>query len=211
MRTTNWMPALLVLAGAVAHAGETEPGPAAIEQFRTFTSELDSLSAAFEQRVYGERGRLEETSTGTVKLKAPDLLRWNYREPFPQLIVADGDQVWIHDRELDQITVREQRDATAETPLAVLTDPGDLEQHFEVDCGPAAGDMAWLELRPRGDASDFRLVRIGMRAGALRRMVLEDKLGQVTEIDFSDVRRNPELDPAAFEFEPPDGVDVLQG
>ena len=211
MNITNWISAALVAAVAAGAAHKAAAGGTAMEQFRIFTNGLQSLSAGFEQRVYGDSGRLEETSSGTVQLKAPDLLRWEYREPFPQLIVADGDQVWIHDRELDQITVREQRPASTETPLAVLTDPDRLEQQFKVDAGGVAEGLAWLELRPRDERSDFRRVRIGMREGGLQRMVLEDTLGQVTVIEFTDVRRNPELDAGVFQFEPPDGVDVLQG
>ena len=211
MRITNWIVAALVAVAVTISADEPEGGTEPMEQFRQFTVDLQSLSAEFKQRVYGDGGRLEETSSGTVKLQAPELLRWEYREPFPQLIVADGEQVWMHDRELDQITVREQRPASAETPLAVLTDPEDLRQQFRVDVAEARDGLAWLELRPRDERSDFRLVRIGMRGGCLQRMVLEDKLGQVTEIDFSNVRRNPELDSGVFQFEPPDGVDVLQG
>jgi len=211
MHITNWISAALVAAIAAGAAHKAAAGGTAMEQFRSFTNGLQSLSAGFEQRVYGDSGRLEETSSGTVKLQAPDLLHWQYREPFPQLIVADGERVWVHDRELDQITVREQRPASAETPLVVLTDPDRLEQQFKVDAAGVEDGLAWLELRPRDERSDFRQVRVGMREGSLQRMVLEDKLGQVTEIEFTNVRRNPELDAGVFEFEPPDGVDVLQG
>ena len=57
--------------------------------------------------------------------------------------------------------------------------------------------------------SDFQELRVGIAGGVLRRMVLVDRLGQTTRLDFERIERNPRLDSRGFSFTPPPGVDVV--
>lgn len=191
----------------------------ALNQLQTFTDGLDSFSADFTQSAYDPQGRLEETSSGILRLSKPNLLHWKYTEPFPQLIVADGQRVWSYDIELEQITVREQSDAQAQSPLTLLTDPEKLYKSFTLRNLGAENGLSWLEMLPRDDAAnesgissnDFARILIGMQSGQLRVMALEDTLGQSTRIEFVDGARNIAVEPQWFNFVPPDGVDVLEG
>ncbi len=190
-----------------------------LNQLDAFTRGLSSFSADFNQQVYDPQGRLEETSSGVLHLRQPNLLHWKYIQPFPQLIVADGAQVWSYDIELEQITVREQSDAQAQSPLTLLTDPDRLYQSFTLRNLGIRDDMAWLEMLPRDDrsnesgisSSDFARILVAMQDGELKSMALEDTLGQSTEIQFLQGQRNIELDDELFSFTPPEGIDVLEG
>lgn len=181
--------------------------PPAITEFR---QDLDGLKGHFVQRVFDAQGNQREESSGTVALKAPRLFRWEYEQPFPQLIVADGDHVWIHDPDLEQVTVRPQGLEEQQSPLAVLIDPGLLERQFEVTDAGSEDGLQWVELRPRGeDDRGFEHARLGFRGSELVRMQLLDMLGQQTVMDFSDWRRNPDFAPGYFAFVPPEGTDVV--
>lgn len=190
-----------------------------LTQFEAFTQDLATFSADFSQQVYDAQGRLEETSTGVLHLSQPNLLYWQYLEPFPQLIVADGNKVWSHDIELEQITVRDQSGAQTQSPLTLLTDTDKLYRSFTLRDLGTEGELVWLEMVPRDDpandsgisSSDFARIVVAMRDGQLFRMALEDTLGQSTQIEFNEPKRNAELDGNIFVFSPPEGVDVLDG
>ena len=114
---------LLALASATAHAG-------AREQLDVFSKDIQGLSANFSQRVFDSRGDLKESSSGKVQLQAPRQFRWEYLKPFPQLLVADGDHIWIYDPDMEQVTVRQQSLEEQNSPLAMLIDPAEMERQF---------------------------------------------------------------------------------
>ena len=175
-----------------------------------FTRDLQGLRGRFVQRVFDPEGNQREESSGSVALQAPRQFRWEYEQPFPQLIVADGDHVWIYDPDLEQVTVRVQSYEEQQSPLAVLIDPGQLQRQFEVGQGGRAEGLEWVELTPRAeDDQGVRTARLGFSGTELRRMELEDALGQKTRIEFSGWRRNPAFAADTFVFTPPDGVDVV--
>jgi outer membrane lipoprotein carrier protein len=174
-----------------------------------FARDVRGLEGRFEQRVLDSDGREIEHSSGRVAIAAPRQFRWEYESPFPQLIVADGQQVWIYDPDLEQVTVRQQSDEEQASPLAALIEPGALERQFHIDEGAVADGMQWLRLRPRGDEAVFAEAELGLRDGELLEMHLTDTLGQRTEIGFSDWVRNPAFPPRTFRFVPPAGVEVV--
>jgi outer membrane lipoprotein carrier protein len=195
--------ALCLLAASAAQAG-------AREQLAAFTRGARGLSANFEQQVLDPQGRVGERSSGSVSLALPRQFRWEYRQPFPQTIVADGDRVWIHDPDLEQVTVRNQSFAEQNSPLAALLDPGQLDRQFRVRELPAAGGMQWLELLPRSAEDEgFANARLGFGAAGLARMEWTDGLGQRTVVIFGGWRRNPGFAAGTFRFVPPPGVEVV--
>ncbi len=102
-----------------------------VEALNRFSKDLKGLEGAFEQTVFDDRGTQREQSQGRIALSLPRLFRWQYETPFPQLIVADGDHVWIFDPDLEQVTVRKQALEEQSSPLAVLIDPAELERQFK--------------------------------------------------------------------------------
>lgn len=174
-----------------------------------FADGLVALEGRFEQQVFNGDGSLRETADGTVALQAPRQFRWHYLEPYEQLVVADGSHVWLHDVDLEQVTVRRQADQEAESPLVVLTDPGSLDRRYRVEEAGRHDGLDWLTLVPLQDDGSFRQARLALGADGLERMQLEDSLGGRTEIRFSHWRRNPPLDAGQFRFRPPEGVDLV--
>lgn len=196
--------ALLLLLPALAHAGPAR------DRLESFANGLESLRGDFVQQVYDVEGRLDETSEGSLALQAPRRFRWAYEAPYPQLIVADGDNVWIHDEDLEQVTVKKQSLEEAQSPLTVLTDLSQLERDYTVTESGEKDGLQWLTLVPKAEESSFRKAMLGFDGDArLGRMVLEDTLGQRNEIAFSHWETNPKLDASTFRFVPPDGVDVV--
>lgn len=203
LRATLLLACLATLASGSALAG-------AREQMATFTKGLKGLDARFEQRVYDPNGRQSDLSSGSVKLSAPRLFRWEYLKPAPQLIVADGDHIWIHDPDLEQVTVRNQSFEEQGSPLAVLIDPTELDRQYKVSEGGKANGLKWLVLLPKkADEAPFQKARLGFGATGLVRMELHDALGQRTVIGFSPWQRNPRFAAGTFKFIPPAGTDVV--
>ena len=196
---------LLALALTFACAAHAD----SIERFKTFVRTTQSARADFEQRVYGREGRLTQESKGSFVFQRPGRFRWTYAKPVDQVIVGDGERVWIHDRDLNQVTVRRLSKALGSTPAALLAGASDVEKAFSLtDAGTREG-LEWLEARPKEAEAGFERIRMGFGASGLEAMELTDNFGQTTRLRFSNVQRNPKLDAAEFRFEPPKGADVL--
>jgi outer membrane lipoprotein carrier protein len=178
-------------------------------QLERFSDQLDTLHAQFEQQVIGTDGVTGDSSSGEVWLRRPGLFRWEYGGDFPEVVVADGKNIWIYDEVLEQVTVKDQSQVAMNSPLSLLIDLGQLDEQFEVREAGASDQWQLLELRPRNMESDFERILLGLNDDSLQLMVMEDAFGLRTEINFVEVERNPELDPGLFTFVPPDSADVI--
>jgi len=172
-----------------------------------FLDNLGTLQAKFEQSVLDQSHNQAERFQGVFYLRRPGQFRWDYSEPYEQLIVADGDRIWLYDSDLDQVSHRSQKDALSGTPAQLLSDASPIEDNFEViDIGKSQG-MAWVELIPRDKESQFVRILLAFMGQELRRMEMADQFGQVTRFQFYDIQRNLELPDELFEFTPPEGSD----
>jgi outer membrane lipoprotein carrier protein len=191
------------LASGTAMAGE------ALERLQRFTDDLRSLQAGFVQTRYDEDDRPIRESQGVAWLQRPGLFRWAYREPYEQTIVADGERLWIHDADLEQVTVRKMERALATAPIMLLSGREPLSEQFEMrDLGEREG-LLWVELRPKVQDTDFRRIFLGLNDETLKVMELRDRFDQATQIRFHHVEMNTDIDPSRFEFTPPEGADVI--
>lgn len=179
------------------------------EQLDHFIQEVETFQASFEQTLYDADSQPLQTRTGTLKLKRPGRFIWDYDGEGAQQIIADGDRIWLYDRDLDQVTVNAIDERIAGTPLVLLMRSAPLDEAFEVSELGEAENIQWLELTPRSESSDFQQVFIGMNEAGLAAMELRDNFDQATQIRFSDFQAGVELDDALFEFEVPEGVDVI--
>ena len=194
----------LALSSTVAVAG---PGREAIQRF---SSGLESLDGRFVQQVFDAQGNAGERSEGRISLKAPRQFRWEYESPYAQLVLADGDHLWLYDPDLEQVTVRVQSYEEQSSPLAALIDPGELDRQFIVKEGGVGSGVTWVELAARKpEEAAVRSARLGFDGTGLARMVFEDQLGQRTEVQFVAWERNRPLPSDLFRFIPPEGVDVV--
>lgn len=192
---------------AVCVNGTEQDGSTRLEQF---LRGLDTYQAEFTQTLLNEDDQELETSHGTVYLERPGKFRWHYTDPYSQYLISDGHTLWVYDEDLEQVTIRDIDASLENTPAAILGGDLDIDKYYRVhELGREADGADWMELVPRADDSQYRSVRLGFRDGQLVRMILFDSLGQMTDMRFSDSRRNPGLDETLFHFEPPDGVDVI--
>jgi outer membrane lipoprotein carrier protein len=195
-------------AGAVTMAS-TAGDVAAQKRVEQALGELHSLRSQFEQTLAGSRGEVLERAGGTLYLEKPNRFRWDYTSGVRQVIVSDGERIWLYDQELDQVTVRALGQSLAATPAMLLSGTGRVSDSFRVsDLGRYEG-LDWVKLLPKTADTDFREIRLGFATRELARMTLKDKLGQSTELKFISLERNPKLDAALFHFVPPSGVDVI--
>jgi len=203
----RWLPLLLALA-VTAAASDPAADAAAARRVESALGALTSLRAAFRQSVTDAEGRLIEEAEGTMALARPGKFRWDYRVP-EQVIVSDGRTVWFHDVELEQVTIRAAAETLQGTPALLLAGDAGLSAEFAIADAGTDGGLAWSRLTPRRADGDFRELRLGFAGPELRRMLLLDRLGQVTRLEFERIERNPRLDVSLFTFVPPAGVDVV--
>lgn len=197
---------LLVLLAMLA---ATAAQASAIERFNAYLRTTESARADFRQQVYDREGRQVQAASGSFSFLRPGRFRWKYDKPVDQLIVGDGSRVWIYDRDLGQVTVRKLSSALGSTPAALLAGSADIEKAFELSEAGRRDGLEWLEARPRAREAGFERILLGFGVSGVEAMELQDHFGQKTVLRFSNVVRNPKLDPSDFRFEPPAGVDVL--
>ncbi|WP_166207241.1 outer membrane lipoprotein chaperone LolA [Cognatiluteimonas telluris] len=195
---------------AIAFCATTSAFAGARDDLTAFTKGLKGLDGHFSQQVFDANGKLKETSSGRVALSTPRLFRWEYTKPYEQLIVADGSRVWVYDPDLQQVTRRAQGPAEQNSPLAALVDPARLDKDYRITDAGSEGGLDWLQLAPK-QASDtgFKSARLGFNAQGLATMQVIDALGQKTQIDFSQWKRNPTFAAGTFRYVPAKGVDVV--
>jgi len=174
-----------------------------------FAKDIKSVSADFEQHVADPNKHADKVSHGNMALKAPRQFRWDVTAPYKQLIVADGEKVWIYDPDLEQVTVRAQGTEEAHSPLTVLTDLSQLDRDFLTSEQGERDGLVWLRLKSKDKEPQFEYADLGFDTAGLAKMAFKDTLGNSTEIHFSHWQRNPALPPAEFTFTPPKGVDVI--
>jgi outer membrane lipoprotein carrier protein len=170
---------------------------------------LATWSADFAQTIDDGHGKVARSAAGKLYLQKPGRFRWDYAQPSEQLILADGKQIWFYDKDLQQANVRNMDASLANTPAVLLSGGGSLSSQFDVTALPPSDGLQWYQLIPKHADTDFQLVRIGFRSGDLASMFLADKLNQVTQLTFSNPKRNAKFAPDLFTFVPPAGVDVI--
>ena len=195
---------LLVLSATAVRAD-------AVDRLRQFLETTKLMRADFSQTVLPKNGRKPQFSSGSMAIARPHKFRWQIEKPYPQLIVGDGEKVWLHDPELNQVTVKKQGAALAGSPAALLAGEGIavLEKSFVLKDAGLRDGLEWLDATPKNTDSGFEKVRIGFAGAELRAMELTDSFGQQTSLLFSKVEKNPALPVSTFRFVPPKGADVL--
>jgi len=196
----------VLLSTTFSNADEPASARAELEQF---AAGLERFQAGFTQTVKSADGRIQDQTQGEVWLQKPDKLRWVYSGEFPEIIVADGKNIWVYDESLEQVTVKPQSEEATDSPLMILADPSKLDRQFQVtELGEFEG-MNLLQLKSLDSESEFDRILLGLVAGEIRLMAMEDAFGQRTEIHFENVLVNQPVDPGLFRFTPPEGTDVI--
>ena len=181
---------------------------ASVDRFQSYLRTTQSARGDFEQKVFDKGGKLVQESKGSFVFLRPGRFRWTYSKP-QQLIVGDGDRVWIHDTDLNQVTVRRVSRVLGNTPAALLAGASDVDKAFEFKETGNRDGLEWLEATPREKEAGFERIRLGMSVSSVEAMELVDHFGQTTVLRFSNIQRNPQIEAGTFRFTPPKGADVL--
>ena len=181
-----------------------------IDELKAYLRGLNSLSADFRQITLGADGGEMIESSGTFYLLRPNRFRWDYDTPNDQQIVADGSRIYVHDKDLNQVTHSSQKKILDGTPAQLLASEQPVEEYFELRTLDEGDDRTWVELTPKTEDTEVVKLRIAFVDGELDTLLMEDRFGQLTRFIFDDLERNPQLDYALFRFERPAGSDFLQ-
>jgi len=181
------------------------------DRLTRFLDNMRTLQANFKQTLVDNQGVELESSSGVVFLKRPDKFRWDYKHPYQQTIVTNGEVLWFYDEDLEQVTIREVSSSVESTPVAILGSYEDINKQFIIIDMENIEGFDWVELTPRDIDSQYNSIRLGFDKEKLGMMVMFDNLGQVTRIDFTEEVINKKLDNGTFDFEPPEGIDVIDG
>ena len=181
----------------------------AVDTLREFVRDVKSGQATFTQTVTSADGAKRKTSSGDFEFARPNRFRFGYTKPFEQLIVADGQKVWIYDKDLNQASSRAVAKAIGSTPAALLAG-GSLEQDFALSPLPSSQGLDWALATPKVKDGPFQSMRVAFRGKELAEVEIADAFGQRSLLVFSAFKANVALAPERFRFSVPAGADVVE-
>ncbi len=188
-----------------------------MESLENFMKSAKSGRADFSQVVAapGKNGEAprSKTSTGTFEFSRPNRFRFNYRKPFEQTIVAEGQTLWLYDVDLNQVTARKQAQVLGSTPAALIASSPDLnalKKDFNIEAIADRDGLQWVQATPRAKDGQLHDVKVGFRGNELAALDILDSFGQRSVISFSKLEVNAQIPADSFNFKPPQGVDVVR-
>jgi outer membrane lipoprotein carrier protein len=198
------------LALGLAFAGAAQA--TALEQFKSFVGSTKAARGEFVQTQVKKSAtsKVSTPATGTFVFARPGKFIWTYVKPYEQLLQADGEQLYIYDKDLNQVTVKKLGDALGSSPAAILFGSNDLEKNFTLSEAPARDGLEWLNAVPKAKDSQFQQISIGLKNGTPAAMELRDSFGQTSLLAFSKFEKNPSLGATQFKFVTPKGADVFK-
>lgn len=198
----------LSIVGTVAHA-QARADEVGEKLVNDFITDVITLQGRFEQSLVDATGVVVERSSGTLEIERPGRFHWAYSDPYEQLLVADGLNIWSYDVDLAQVTVKPQAEALANTPALLLGGSGDALSQFRFDGSMVENGTTWVRMIPTDTASGFERMELGFSDGQLSRMVFFDNLDQRTLVALYDVTTNEPIDGGRFVFTVPDDADLV--
>ena len=179
------------------------------EKLDHFVKQVNTFQAHFEQTVLDPDGNLVEQAQGEFQLARPGKFRWDYNDPYPQHIVADGQNVWFYDVDLEQVTVKAQNEALEDTPATLLSGQALPEDSYNIRNLTSNDGLSWVELTPKQSGSNFQSVMLAFNKDELQQMIMRDSFDQRTRLMFSQVKINPQFKKDTFKFSAPEGIDIV--
>ena len=205
-KITLFLALMLAAAGARAQSSVDDLGEKLVNDFLT---DVITLDGRFEQSLIDAEGSIVERTSGTLEIERPTRFRWSYNEPYEQWLVADGLNIWSYDLDLEQVTVKPQAEALANTPALLLGGSENALEQFDFGGTTIEKITTWVRLEPKDKNSGFNRVELGFIDAELRRMVFFDNLEQTTLVSLYDVKLNEPIDAERFEFVVPEDVDLV--
>ncbi|HEV7914336.1 MAG TPA: outer membrane lipoprotein chaperone LolA [Albitalea sp.] len=181
----------------------------AVDTLKDFVANVKTGHANFTQTVTSPDGAKKKTSSGSFDFSRPNRFRFTYAKPFEQVIVADGQKVWIFDADLNQASSRKFSQALGATPAALLAG-GSLEKDFDLAALPPKDGIDWAQATPKVKDGPFQSVRIGFKGKDLSAIEITDSFGQRSYLQFTQFAPNVPLAPEKFKFTVPPGADLIE-
>jgi outer membrane lipoprotein carrier protein len=202
--------ATFLAAGTLALSATASAG--ALDQFKSFVAGTKAARGEFVQtqvRSKASAGKTPPPSSGSFVFARPGKFIWTYQKPYEQVLQADGETLYIYDKDLNQVTTRKLGNALGSSPAAILFGSNDLEKNFTLAEAGNRDGLEWLTATPKGKDTTFEQIGIGLRDGVPQAMELKDSFGQTSMLKFTNFQRNPQLGAQHFKFEVPKGADVV--
>jgi outer membrane lipoprotein carrier protein len=199
----------LFTALALLFAVFTASADPATEQLSAQLANMQAFKTDFTQKITDEKGELLQEASGELIIQRPRKLYWSTQQPYQHLVVTDGKVLWIYDIDLEQVSRQPFSDDLDQAPALLLS--GEIEQiskHYAVSTSMVDNTLRF-ELHPKKSGSVFQRMTVDFNNKKLLGMSLTDNFGQLTEIIFSKLELNPQIDPELFNFSPPEGLDVI--
>ncbi|MFI8482775.1 outer membrane lipoprotein chaperone LolA [Pseudomonas sp. NPDC078700] len=201
---------LLVGVLSLASLNAMADDSAAVKRLTELLSQAQTITARFSQLTLdGSGSQLQETA-GELSLKRPGLFRWHTDAPQEQLLVSNGQKVWLYDPDLEQVTIQKMDQRLTHTPALLLSgDVSKISESFDISY-KEAGNVVDFTLKPKSKDTLFDNLRLSFRSGVVNDMQLIDSIGQRTNILFLNVKMNQPIKESEFTFDVPKGADVIQ-
>ena len=181
------------------------------EQFAEFLKSTRSASGDFVQVTQDRNGQVVGQSlSGTFVFQRPGKFVWTYEKPYKQVAYSDGKTVSLWDPDLRQLTIKDMAGAIPSSPASILFGNNDYSRDFTVSDAKSENGVEWIEAKPKVQDASFQSFRIGLLGALPVKLEILDNFGQTIRLDFSSVRKNPEVKPGQFEFKPPQGTEILR-
>lgn len=201
---------LTIALGSLLWIVAIEAKPAsATKSLDRFFQQVSTYYAKFNQVVLDEALNPVQESSGELWIQRPGQFRWHYHQPYEQLIVGTGKEIWVYDVELKQATHRPMQGALGQTPALLLAGKGKIDKSFIVKPLGLQGQLDWVQMIPRNKDGGFEDIRIGFEKGRLRMLEMKDSFGQTTRVTLKSDIENRNIQSEKFKFVPPKGVDVV--
>ncbi|MGY8831843.1 MAG: outer membrane lipoprotein chaperone LolA [Pseudomonadales bacterium] len=182
----------------------------AVQRLTELLNQAQTINARFSQLTLDGSGTQLQETAGQLALKRPGLFRWHTDAPMEQLLVSNGEKVWLYDPDLQQVTIQTLDQRLTHTPALLLSgDVSKIRENFEIT-HKEGGNVVDFILKPKSKDTLFDSLRLSFRNKVLNDMQLIDSIGQRTNILFLNVKMNEPQDDAQFTFEIPAGADVIQ-
>jgi outer membrane lipoprotein carrier protein len=207
---------IFLLSGVCPPALKAQPLP--LEEILTKVQELydrhEDFEASFVQVSLLKSLGKKQVAEGEVYFKKPGRMRWDYQKPVKQVIVSDGKNLWNYRPEDKQVVVSPMTNAfQGKVPSTFLAGIGNLKLDFQSRWAkePSPGENYFLELTPRETQGSLEklFLQIDRKSFEILQAKIQDVMGNVTEINFSQIHFDKYLSDSLFTFTPPQGVEVF--
>lgn len=194
-----------------AYAGKKGEVSTIVAALQNRYRSIKTVSAGFTQEFFASGIAKPVVTAGTVYFKKPGKMRWKYEKGSSDLIVSDGETLWIFQPDLNQV-LESHSNVGSTIATDFLSGMGNLQEDFIVKLIEETDKGYLLELSPVKEQQNVRrvLLHVDKSRNMVVKTVVEDFFGNKTHVSFSSIEINPPIKDPFFTFKPPPGVTVVR-